>query len=86
MNRFNIVNNMMQKNDDDDDDEVDKMGDDEPEQEELSDSTSSADYNAVNVQFDLPAEENLDKKSLDNEYWKVQVCEDDLDDLLADLE
>ena len=85
MNRFNIVNNMMQKNDDDDEEEVDKMGDDEPEQEETSEA-SSADYNAVTVEFDLPQEENLDKGSLDNQYWKVTGCEESLDDLLADFE
>jgi hypothetical protein len=53
MNRFNIVNNMMQKNDDDDEEEVDKMGDDEPDQEDVSDTPTSADYNAITVKFDL---------------------------------
>ena len=84
MKRFKCFTTIMQNNsstDDDKDDEDETLN--EPDREEDTETKPSE---GVKIEVLLPEAETIDAKYSDSGYWKVDVTEDELDDLLADYE
>ena len=75
MQRFNCFNSIMQNSTTED--EKNDIAD-EPDQEDKGKQR--------HVEVTLPEEAPVDSSYSDAGYWKVQGCEDELDDLLADYE
>ena len=71
MQRFNVFNNVMVA--------TPSEGENEPEEEDKGAGTA-------HIEVDLPRQESLDSNFSDAGFWKVEGCEDNIDDLLADYE
>ena len=90
MKRFKCFTTIMQNNSstDDDDDKEEDENMPEPDGEGDADGKEDADTTAedVKIEVTLPEVNRIDSKFADSGYWKVDVIEDELDDLLADYE
>ena len=100
MKRFKCFNTIMQNNssadEDEKDEDVEDVSSNEPDAESDKDSRSTLlqlDSNDVDttaedskVDVVLPEVNEIDSKYADSGYWKVDLMEDELDDLLADYE
>ena len=92
MKRFKCFTTIMQNNSSTDDDDNDKEDEDEgltePDREEDTENNAEANTTAeeVKIEVTLPEVNTIDSNFADSGYWKVDVIEDELDDLLADYE
>ena len=75
MQRFNVFNNIMVTTPTEGENDAST----EPEEEDKKAGTA-------HVEVILPPEEKLDSSFSDAGFWKVEGCDDSLDDLLADYE
>ena len=90
MKRFKCFTTIMQNNSSTDDDDNDKEDEDEglnePDREEDTGAEADTTAEDVKIEVTLPEVNNIDSQFADSGYWKVDVIEDELDDLLADYE
>jgi|Transcript_13114 hypothetical protein len=85
MKRFKCFTTIMQNNSSTDDDDKDDE-DETPNEPDREEDTETKPSEEVKIEVLLPEAETIDAKYSDSGYWKVDVTEDELDDLLADYE